>query len=127
MKDQTSALQSFSVSPGNTASRCSASWIGRLNAAGSSAGASCSSGQCEVATRVSARVAEKFADDDSRWKQRTSAPSVSGSDRRLRGEALGGASFGLCGFFLAILGRGGGFEGTEKPLGNGGDFLDGGV
>ena len=39
----------------------------------------------------------------------------------------GNAGFGFGGFFGAVLGRGGGFEGAEQAHGDAGDFVDGGL
>jgi hypothetical protein len=44
-----------------------------------------------------------------------------------RGKSFGGAGFGFGGFFGAVLGRGGSFEGVEEAQGDASDFVDGGV
>ena len=53
----------------------------------------------------------------------------SGITRELRrtGEAEGGAGFGFGGFFFALLGLGGGFEGLEKADRGGGNLFHGRV
>ena len=50
-----------------------------------------------------------------------------GVRRALCDEPFGGAGFGFGGFFGAVLGRGGGFEGAEQAHGDAGDFVDGGL
>ena|SRR5437879_2427846 len=46
--------------------------------------------------------------------------------RKLGAESFGGAGFGFCRFFLAILWRGSGFERLQKPGGCRRNFIDGG-
>src|SRR5438270_14068985 len=42
----------------------------------------------------------------------------------LRAESLRRAGFSFCGFFFAVLGRGGGFQGAQQPVCNGSNVVN---